>query len=275
MEHIKEALSKSKTSLDEKAVEPKGGTVRGAPEASTRDRQAAPAPSLPWAPPQVRLDPKRMVRNRIVSFAMSHPDHVAFNLLRTRVRKILRDNRWKTLALTSPTPGCGKTVVALNLAFSLARATDVKIVLVDLDLKRPALARTLGLKAPGSIGRFLKGESDAEECFVAVGRNLVVGLNADHVPDSSELIHSERMAKLMAFINASLTPDIVLFDLPPLRTSDDALAFLPQIDAALLVVAAGTSTVSEIDECEKQINPLVEFVGVVLNKSEADSQEYY
>lgn len=277
MEHIRDALAKARVSLDEdrkptpQPAQPvrvdrviSSGAINRPPEVESE------APSLR----RVSLDPRRLERNRIVARSMSDPNHVAFNMLRTRVRKMMRDNGWKKLAVTSATPGCGKSLVTLNLGFSMARSKGNRTVIVDLDLKRPSVAKTLGIKHTGSIGRFLEGEGRVEDCFVEIEENLIVGLNSDHLQHSSELLHGQRMAEMMKFI-FSLAPDQVLFDLPPMRSSDDALAFLPSVDAALLVVAAGTTTVADVDECEQQIAQLDKYVGIVMNKTEAAAKDYY
>jgi protein-tyrosine kinase len=278
LDHIREALSKAHASLD---------NVPGAAPALSRPSNPSPhqpqaiaqkAPETPrsWAPRQVVLEPGHLESNRIVSAAMSDPSHVAFNVLRTRVRKIMQDNHWKMVGITSATPGCGKTMVGLNLAFSLSRGSDCRTVLVDLDLKKPAVARTLGIRPNGSVGEFLKGRSRIEDCFVEINPNLIIGLNKEHTRDSSELIQSAQMGALMDFITKSIAPDIILFDLPPMWSGDDTLAFLPMVDTALLVVAADKTTVAEADECEQQISQASKLLGVVLNKSRSeDRQNYY
>jgi Mrp family chromosome partitioning ATPase len=264
LDYVREALDKAHASLDQ-----------GARPAAARPAGGPAAAPPPWNPARVQLDPRHLERNRIVSFAMSDPNHVPFNHLRTRVRRIMEDSNWRTIGLTSPTPSCGKTMVGLNLALSLARGGDVRTVLVDLDFKRPSVARTLGLKPVATIGGYLRGAiTEPGDCFVQVGPTLFVGLNGVVAADSAELIQSARMAELLAFIHATIRPDVVLFDLPPMRSSDDALAFLPKIDAALLVVAAGQTTVSEVDECERQLSEQGKVLGVVLNKSEVSPKDY-
>lgn len=280
MEHIRDALTKARASLDENrdtGVQEHRVPEKRMPESAPVTPKIAKLAEARKDAPELRsidLDPRILERNRIVARSMGDPNHVAFNMLRTRVRKLMRDNGWKSLAITSPTPGCGKTMVCLNLAFSMARTQGFRTVVVDLDLKRPAVAKTLGIQTTGSIGRFLEGEGTADECFANIDENLIVGLNADHLRNSSELIQGARIGELLGFIS-SLAPDIVLFDLPPMRTTDDALSFLPHADASLLVVAAGMTTVPEVDECEQQIAQLDKFVGIVMNKAEDAAKEYY
>ena len=110
--------------------------------------------------PVLNLDPKVLARNRIVTMNRADPAHVPFDMLRTRLLQKMRENGWTTVAVTSPTPGCGKSVVALNLAFSLAKQRERRTVLVDLDLRRPQLARLLGLANVPPIENILRGQGD-------------------------------------------------------------------------------------------------------------------
>ena len=238
-------------------------------------------PSVPavsdetWSLPRVVLDAKHLEAQRIVSFAMTDPSHVAFNLLRTKIQKIMRDNKWKSLAVLSPTPGCGKTTVSVNLAFSLARQTNCRTALIDLDLRKSAMAKVLGIKAEASISQFLEGQADLRKCFVRIADNLVVAINNQSVRLSSELLQDQKAEELLTFVAESLRPEITLFDLPPMLSSDDAIGFLPRVDCSLLVIAAGKTTAIEVDECERQATAAGNFIGVVLNKCQGSASEYY
>ncbi|MFN3253141.1 CpsD/CapB family tyrosine-protein kinase [Roseibium album] len=273
MEHIKSALKKAGV-LDEniESVAPARAPERRMP---VKEFEATEQPE-PFTLRQVEIDQKHLEKTRIVSKSMDDPNHIAFNLLRTRVRKAMSDNKWTSLAITSPTAGCGKTMVTLNLAFSLSRNPGLKTVVVDLDLKRPSVAPTLKVEPDRSIAQYLLGKAEAKDCFVQVDPNLVLGLNSGHTPASSELLQAPKMLELFEFIETKLQPEVILFDLPPMQSSDDALGFLPRVDTSLLVVAAGTTTTAEVDECELQISELDKLLGIVLNKCEsAKSEEYY
>ncbi len=275
MEHVREALEKAKATEVVPASPIKDRILGTGPSAPER----TPAPAHPsasaWKPRQVTLDPAHLESSRVVGNSESDPSLVPFNLLRTKLRKIMGDLGWHTLGITSPTPGCGKTTVATNLALSMARVEGVRVVLIDLDLRKPFLARTLGIKPVGTINRYLVDKCQLEDCFVGIGDGLVVGLNGGHLPNSSELIRTDRMESVLSFVDKQLAPDIVLYDLPPMGSSDDVLAFLPYLDSALLIAAAGTTTVAEVDECERQLHEHDKFCGVVLNKGEKASKDYY
>jgi protein-tyrosine kinase len=263
VEQIKEALKKAKASGDARVWE--------VPEPAPLPQ--VPVPARPsWSPPRLVLDPKHLELQKIVSYAMTDPSHHAFNLLRTKVYKAMKANGWRSLAVLSPTVGCGKTTVSLNLAFTMARAGR-RTVLMDLDLKKAAMAKMLGAQAKRSIGMYLEGKAEAEDCFVQITENLFAGINADAVKCSSELLQDERLNELLVKMRELLRPDVIIFDLPPMLSSDDAIAFLPRVDCSLLVIGAGTTTAKEVDECELQASAAGNYLGVVLNKCQ--STEYY
>lgn len=280
MEHIKSALKKAGVT-DGEGLEPAIAPprVEKASPLPVRKVETDESSNTPAKKPlrQVNIDLKHLERKRIVSKSMDDPNHIAFNLLRTRVRQTMADNKWKSLAITSPTPGCGKTMVTLNLAFSLSRNPGLKTVVVDLDLRRPSIAPTLNIEPDRSIAQFLLGRADdPRDCFVQADPNLFLGLNSGHTPASSELLQSPKMLDLFDFVKRELSPEVILFDLPPMKSSDDALGFIPRVDTSLLVVASGTTTTKEVDECEMQISELDKLLGIVLNKCEdAQTEDYY
>ena len=73
---------------------------------------------------------------------------------------------WKTLAVTSPTPNCGKTLTAINLALSMARQPDRQVLLVDLDLRKAQLASCLGLKCNEGVVGIIEGRIELHSAIV-------------------------------------------------------------------------------------------------------------
>jgi len=249
---------------------PLQGPPRGPMEAN------APAGRSPWAAlREVTLDAAHLERKRVVTYGKSDPAHVAFDILRTRLLKVFKDNGWSRLAITSPTKGCGKTFVSANLALSLARQAECRTVLIDMDLKLPGLAGTLGLAAPCSIKSYLTGHERPEDYFQRVGLNLALGLNTERVRDSAELLQDERTAQALALMRKLYRPDAVIFDLPPMLVSDDAIGFLPNVDCVLLVAAAGQTNPAEIEEFERLLGETTNFLGVLLNKCEVTTSDAY
>jgi Mrp family chromosome partitioning ATPase len=247
------------------------------PEGEPRARASAPAGATdPWlALDEIVLDPRTLLRERIVTRDKSDPAHIAFDALRTRLLKALHDNGWSRVAVTSPTKGCGKTMVACNLAFSLARQPETRCMLIDLDLRMPQLAARLGQRDSHAIEPYLLGEVAPRDYFRRAGGNLAIGLNTVRVWNAAELVQSRRVAATLAASLDLFRPNVVLFDTPPMLTSDDVLAFLPNVDGVLLVVAGGETRAGEIEECERLMAEHTNFLGVVLNKAEDSGMPPY
>src|SRR5690606_30143544 len=126
----------------------------------------------PWlALEEVSLNPHQLLRERIVTLDRSDPSHLSFDALRTQLLKTLRDHQWSRVAITSPRKGCGKTTVAANLAFSLARQPETGSMLIDLDLRMPQLASRLGQRTRYDIEPFLTGKLPPNKYLRRVGGN--------------------------------------------------------------------------------------------------------
>ncbi|HLS18296.1 MAG TPA: CpsD/CapB family tyrosine-protein kinase [Paracoccaceae bacterium] len=218
--------------------------------------------------PELRLSEDALVRERIISLGRADRAHFAFDALRTRLLTMLRDNGWSRVAVTSPTKGCGKTTIATNLAFSLARQPEIRSVLIDLDLRMPQLANRLGVREDHRIKPFLTGGMPAEAYLRRFGENLAFGLNSSPVRNSAELVQSRLAAQSISAISAAYQPDVMLFDMPPMLTCDDVLGFLPNVDGVLLVIGGGETKPGAIDECEQLIESHSNFLGIILNKGE-------
>jgi protein-tyrosine kinase len=212
------------------------------------------------------LDQERILQSRIVTIDRSDHAHAPFDMMRTRVLQDLRQNNWTSVAITSPTPACGKSLVALNLAFSLAHQKDCRTLLIDLHLKQPAIGEMLGVKASASMEAFLRGDAAAHNLFLRYGDNLAIGTNHQPVPFSAELLQSLETARVLQDLQQKLEPDVILFDMPSMLFNDDVTAFLPTVDCAILVAAAESSTLDEVDECERYLSERTQVLGTVLNR---------
>lgn len=257
MERIRAAIQKARETRQDA---PASATTQTAAPKLTGRAQA-------WstlAPFKPRLD--LMARNRIVTFDQKDKAHVPFDMMRTQVLSSCRKNDWKVIGITSPTPSCGKTVTAINLAFSFARQKDTRTVLMDVDLRKPMVAENLGISVPHSMGRFLSGGEAVEDHFLSYGETLAIGTNNRRSLHSAEILQDSKANDAMTFLHNSLAPDIVIVDMPPMLATDDVLAFLPNVDAMLLIAAAGTTIMSDIDDCERELSERTNVMGVVLNK---------
>jgi protein-tyrosine kinase len=205
---------------------------------------------------------------RAVAHDPADPRCRAFDFLRTQVLQAMESNDWRFLAVTSPTPGCGKTFTAINLALSIARQPEGSVLLVDLDLRKPQLAARLGIQSKTGVRMVLARRASVDEAITSVG---IGGIGFGVLPcergssRSSDRLASAAMVSLMDELRAQTDYRTVIFDLPPMLPSDDVLTVLPQLDCVLMVAAAGLTKTTELTACATQLGskPVVR---VALNK---------
>lgn len=237
---------------------------------------AAPASMSDWdSLGTVSLDAATLDRHRIITGTRKDGAHTTFDVLRTRLLQALSEKGWKRVAITSPTQGCGKTFTAANLALSLSRQENCRTLLLDFDMRRPSLAKVLGVQNPGSIGDMLRGTKDPLTHIkrlgpntLHAGQNIAFGLNDSTESYASELLLDPRTGATLDDLEERLNPDVILFDLPPALFSDDVLALQPHLDGVLLVVGGGVTTQAEIQEVESRLGEATPLLGIVLNKAE-------
>jgi len=204
----------------------------------------------------------------------------AYKILRTRVLRRLEANQWHSFALTGVTAGEGKTLTAVNLAIALAQDVNTWVALVDLDLQRPRVAEYLGLRSTHGekgLSDYLQGDATFENIVYAPSdiERLAIIPNFTPLLNASETLTSPRMGELMQALEAETPRRILIFDMPPVLAADDVLAFAPQIDGLLLVVAEGTTDRNQLTRA-KEVLAEMNLLGVVLNRSaERNDAAYY
>ncbi|WP_373355179.1 CpsD/CapB family tyrosine-protein kinase [Pseudoroseicyclus sp. CXY001] len=253
--------------------------------APTPEPAPAPAydPTASWeALPRFEVKEPALVRNLVITARREEPAHAAFDILRARVVKALQENGWHRIGVTSPGPGVGKSFTSINLAITLSRYDNARTMLIEADLRRPGLARYLGLTPEASTGDFLRGETPAEAFLrrpgpnrLNIGRNLAVGLNRKVEPFASELFQQPKTADILAGMEATYRPDVLLYDLPPALAQDDVIALAPHFDCVLLVIGGDRTDAAEVRETERRLGKDMPIIGIVLNKGETAHTQHY
>ncbi|WP_166359484.1 CpsD/CapB family tyrosine-protein kinase [Pseudomonas akapageensis] len=223
----------------------------------------------------VPLRAEHLEQHRIVAYNKNSNMSWAFDLLRTQVLKAMEENGWRTLAITSPTPEAGKTVLAINLAMSIAHFTTKTALLVDFDLRRPKVGSYLGLPMDKSLNDLLAGKAELQEVLVnPTLPRFVVLPTRKPVPLSTEVLSSPAVSNLITDLRERYDSRITIFDLPPLLSSDDVITVLPKFDCVLLVVANGMNSNKEIEDSLHHL-ATANLIGTVLNKAEMEHRSYY
>jgi protein-tyrosine kinase len=216
-----------------------------------------------------------LLSKRIVSHNGADQRARPYDILRTQVLQSMGQKGWKILGVTSPTPGCGKTVTAVNLALSVARQPDQSVVLVDMDFGRAKVADCLGLKAvQGGVIHLLEERTTLQDAIISIraGNQRIAVLPTTRTREPSELMSSRPMRYLLQDLCA--TYRTIIIDLPPVLSTDEVIAVLPLLDCILLVAAAGHSKASEVEECIRHLQSS-QIVRVVLNKASDAHYGYY
>jgi protein-tyrosine kinase len=215
----------------------------------------------------VQLNPVHLDSTRIVSHGAG-PQGRYYDMVRTQILQEMDNNGWQFLAVTSATPGCGKSVTACNLALSIARLSERAVLLVDMDMHKPKVAEYLGIKHQQGLLSVLQGELGLTNVVVeaSTGRNKLLVVPGEVCKSrTSEWMASQTMATLLQTIKREFRSRIVIFDMPPMLVGDDVISVLPQMDAVLLVTGIGNTSVPDIKECHKHLKT-TPIVRVLVNR---------
>ena len=200
----------------------------------------------------------------------------AYRMLRTQVLQRARGHGLSTLGVVSAVNGEGKTLTAVNLALSLAAEPNQSVLLLDLDLRRPAVARTLGLAAQRGLESWFGGDEPTRNvCYGIEGveRFYVLPTMAP-VTGSSEVLAGIGTRKLFNELKGRDPGRMLIVDLPPVLLSDDALMVAPLLDAVVLVVNERRTKREDVVRVVELLGN-TRIVGTVLNRaSESEKRAY-
>lgn len=204
------------------------------------------------------------------------PISEAFRSLRTNLEFSGVDEPLKTILFTSPDVGDGKTLIAANLALTLAQ-TEKKVILLDCDLRRPNIYRSLGVKpSPGLSEVFREHLNILDAVQFVDSKNLAVIPAGSVPPNPTELLSSRKMKQILGALSEMF--DVVVIDCAPLMISD-ALVLSSQVDGVVLVTRYAHTTENAITSVVEQLKRAnARVVGVILNRiprSNALAYRYY
>ena len=212
--------------------------------------------------------------------ALLEPDSFVaeqYRTLRTRLESLAAQRPIHTLAIVSALPGEGKTSAAINLAIVSEMHLDRRVLLVDCDLRKPKIHRTLGITPTAGLAEVLLGQAPLEQAIYKVtgpsfegGALEVLPVHA-MPPNPSELLSSAKMKSLIEELSRRY--DMVILDTPAALSLPDAKTITELTDGAVLVVRADTTPETDVQTALDLIDRR-RVLGVVLNGSDID-QTYY
>jgi len=194
----------------------------------------------------------------------------AYRILRTNLAYGSSQHSWRSLLITSPSHGEGKTTVACNLAIILAQ-DGKRVTLVDLDLRAPAIQRLMGLPPGKGVSNVLAGENDPAAYLQATPfENLKVLTAGPFSPTPAELLGSPRLTQLISRLLADT--DIVILDSPPALAVADPTIVAARVDATLLIVDAKRTRARQLKSARESLERVgAHVLGVVINRADSDT----
>jgi succinoglycan biosynthesis transport protein ExoP len=211
----------------------------------------------------------------VLTETVPHDFGEAFRSLRTSLVFTSGTEGARVIAVTSSQPLEGKTTTACNLALALALGGS-RVLLIDADMRRPGLHKTIGLQNGIGLSHLLTGQSRVRDVVERTREpNLFVITAGRTPPNPSELLASERMDQFLA--NLAQGPfDWVVVDTPPVLAVTDAVILAQKIGSVVFVIG---SEMTRRVHAERALETLqagkTRSIGVVLNRVDFDRNKYY
>jgi polysaccharide biosynthesis transport protein len=214
-------------------------------------------------------------RAPVLASDVPHDFGEAFRSLRTSLVFTSRGSGVRLLGVTSTQPLEGKTTTACNLAMVLAYG-GARVLLIDADMRRPGLHRTMGLNNDAGLSHVLTGQARIREVVRPTSEpNLLVITAGRTPPNPSELLASDRMRELLERL-AQSPFDWVIVDTPPVLAVTDAVVLASHLSGFVFVIGA---EMTRRGHAERAIEMLQAggkpIVGIVLNRVDFDRNKYY
>jgi capsular exopolysaccharide synthesis family protein len=197
----------------------------------------------------------------------------AYRMLRTSVLLSTAGNPPRTILITSSQPGEGKTTTAVNTAISLAQL-GASVLLIDADLRRPAVHKTFKLQHTRGLSTYLSGNKNIDDLIIKLPvPNLSILTSGPIPPNPAELISSDRMKDMLRELAGKF--DHIIVDSPPLISVTDPVILSTMVDGSILVVQAGRSTRDMVRRSRQELNGVgAKVFGVVLNNVDVKKEGY-
>ena len=226
--------------------------------------------------PVVEDDKKDKNNSKKNPFVLSEKEsrsHVAeaFRSLRANIKLSRAEGFPSSILITGPDAGSGKSMIAINLALSFV-SSGKKVLLVDTDLRRPAIEKYLRIKKKKGLTELLVNEEKEIQPLSFDGLKIIP--SGQLPPNPSELLDSDRMKQLLNKWKKEY--DIVLLDSPPLMTVSDSRILASEVEETLLVASYGETNrhiLAQTSELLEQLS--IEALGYILNKVDIHKEYGY
>jgi capsular exopolysaccharide synthesis family protein len=216
----------------------------------------------------------------IAAFEKDSRESEQYKILREKLKRLAHERKAHCFCVTSPVKGDGKSLVAVNLAVSIALTLEQRVLLIDGDLRAPQVHHYFNVHSIPGLTEYLSNNSAREtlagylhDTFLPNLQILPAGSPTEF---SSELLCSAKMRSLMAELRSTYRDYQIIFDTSPILTTPDPLVLARQVDGTLMVARVGKTPHECLLESYQHLDP-GKVIGLVLNDCEptAGGKYYY
>lgn len=224
--------------------------------------------NVAYSQTQIHTPDQRLLKeNRIIAAFKQGKWLESFRMLRTRCLQNMDSMNWKTVAITSTSSQTGNSLTAANLAISIAMELDRTALLVDANFQNPSIAKLFGIKSEQGLSDYLLHDTELSSLLVNPGIERLVILPAGKpLFNSTEMLHSPKMVRLVSELRSRYPSRTIIFDMPPILSHDDTLGFSPYVDCVLLVIDEGHTKIDDLKHAASLLKDS-SVLGTVFNKS--------
>jgi capsular exopolysaccharide synthesis family protein len=278
------------------AAAPSPQTVEPPPPAAPRPLKVVPEPKPAAAMPAAPLQPlqpkaaskishghgqppvwdEAAIDHNLVALTDPHsPEAEQFKILRTNILFPLVGSPPRSILVTSPGPGEGKTFTAANLAISIALNINRHVLLIDADMRRPQLHKRFGFGSVPGLSDYLAEGRLLPSLLLKTKVDKLTLLAAGPAPDNpAELIGAERMSSLLAEVTNRYPDRIVVIDAPPPALAAETSVLARQVDGILVVVRYESTRRNDLADLVAQVGEK-KILGSIVNCIETAASRYY
>jgi capsular exopolysaccharide synthesis family protein len=196
-----------------------------------------------------------------------------YRQLRTRLAHAEGANNLRTVLVTSPQKGEGKSVTSANLALTMAQELQRRVVILEADLRKPSMQQLFGLPPGPGLTDYLSGAAELNDVMRFLpDHNLTVIHAGSTATNPAELLGSTAMRRLLDTLRTRF--DRVILDTPPVLPLADVAVLAPLVDGSLMVVRAGVTPKPAIENALRAFDSS-RLLGIVLNDSGLEQDYRY
>jgi len=252
--------------VEPKKVEPKPPKVI---KESPAKRTVAAKPALPAS------HNEKMDQNLVSLFNPQSFEAEQFKILRSNLLYPVSGNPPRSLMVTSPMPGEGKSFVAANLAISVALNINRHVLLMDCDLRRPTIHTRFGFERVPGLADYLSDGVPLSDLLIRTSIDKLTILPGGRPPDNpSELLSSERMSELLKEVTERYQDRLIILDSPPPALTAETSVLARWVDGVVIVIKHGKTPREGVSDVIEKMGQ-AKIIGAVINNFEVYSSRYY